>query len=461
MKQAQAEVRNPSSDFSQILKQADQPSASSLTFLEIAVPLAERGIPVIPVEPLEKRCLLPDWQRRATTDLEQIARWDAENPNYNVGCVAKPEGIVVLDCDVKGLMRRIEEETGQKFPSTLVVRSAGKGCAHVYFLQTELSRKLGNRKAAGLFDLQSADKYVVGPRSRLDNGRTYEVVKGAPIAPFPDWLYGWVLAHADQPKKAEGKDARTVDDEFDFEDFCDWYGISGDWDGEWFITDVCPVAGYRHEQSTRTGFYFDGGTLGFHCFASGCAGSGMTVGQVIKFLNQTHEPYKGVIWEEEPIGELLGEFGVEAAAVQPAGDAEEDADGQATTLLSEEAPVPPPAPAAVSPPIPEMGTASAATAAAPARDPLAFPEQFMYGEAGVLAEQMRMPLGLAYIALIGEYSAKCDVDVMCGTRINTYTVLIAAVGGGKNQAMDRAQRTLGLIRGTEYVKGAPAGGGRS
>jgi Bifunctional DNA primase/polymerase, N-terminal len=143
----------------------------------LAIPLAERGIPVIPVEPSEKRCLLPDWQRRATTSLEQIAQWNAENPNYNVGCVAEPDGIV-LDCDVKGLMRRIEEETGHKFPATLVVRSAGRGCAHVYFLQTELSRKLGNRKAAGLFDLQSVDKYVVGPQSRLDNGRIYEVVNG-------------------------------------------------------------------------------------------------------------------------------------------------------------------------------------------------------------------------------------------------------------------------------------------
>ncbi len=105
----------------------NQPFAINPTFLEIAIPLAERGIPIIPVEPGEKRCLLPDWQYRATTSAEQIARWNAENPNYNVGCVAKPDGIVVLDCDVKGLMRRIEEETGHKFPDTLVVRSAGKG----------------------------------------------------------------------------------------------------------------------------------------------------------------------------------------------------------------------------------------------------------------------------------------------------------------------------------------------
>ena len=62
----------------------------SLTFSEIALPLATRGIPVILVEPLDKPCYLPEWEKRATTDIEQIQAWNAENPAYNVGCVASP-----------------------------------------------------------------------------------------------------------------------------------------------------------------------------------------------------------------------------------------------------------------------------------------------------------------------------------------------------------------------------------
>jgi hypothetical protein len=96
-------------------------------------------------------------------------------------------------------------------------------------------------------------------------------------------------------------------------------------------------------------------------------------------------------------------------------------------------------------------------AAAENRNPLSFPEQFMYGEAGVLARQMKMPLGLAYMALIGEFGIKCDIDVMCGTRVNTYTALIASVGGGKNVAMDRAKTLLGLRYKDEYLPAAPAG----
>jgi putative DNA primase/helicase len=91
-----------------------------------------------------------------------------------------------------------------------------------------------------------------------------------------------------------------VHEDFDFDDFLDFYGIGGYQCGDWFVTDVCPVAGYQHEQSVRTGFFWDGTSLGWHCFASGCQGSDMTIGQVIRFLNQNQgELYRGVIWDKE------------------------------------------------------------------------------------------------------------------------------------------------------------------
>lgn len=285
---------------------ANNQSATVPSFRDIALPLAQRGIKVIPVRPLSKRGVLQDQFKYATTSAEQIERWHAENPDYNVGCVGTPDGIAILDCDVKGLMRRIEQETGHEFPKTLVVRSAGKGCAHIYFRQTDASRKLGNKKRAGLFDLQSVDKYVVGAGSRLENGKTYDIVKDAPISEFPDWLAAWVRANADADKpKTEVKDARPVDESFDIADFLEHYGIGYRQDGNWYITDVCPVSGRKHEQSTRTGFFFDGNSVGFHCFASGCEGNSMTVGQVIRHLNQENDPYPSAIWEEQPVEELV------------------------------------------------------------------------------------------------------------------------------------------------------------
>jgi len=90
-------------------------------FLELAIPLINRGIPVIPVQPNEKQCLLPAWQKKATTDISLVRQWNQENPHFNVGCVGKLDGFVMFDCDIVGLREQIEKSTGQKFPSTLVV----------------------------------------------------------------------------------------------------------------------------------------------------------------------------------------------------------------------------------------------------------------------------------------------------------------------------------------------------
>ena len=86
------------------------------TFLELATPLIQRGIPVIPVQPNEKRCLLPEWQMKATTDIEQVKLWQTENPNFNVGCVGKPDGFVMLDCDMVGLRERSKGRPDGSFP---------------------------------------------------------------------------------------------------------------------------------------------------------------------------------------------------------------------------------------------------------------------------------------------------------------------------------------------------------
>ncbi len=90
--------------------------------------------------------------------------------------------------------------------------------------------------------------------------------------------------------------------------FCAHYDIEIVADkGDWRITEVCPYAGHRHKQSTDTGFFFDGETLGFHCFAAGCGDP--SIGQVIKKLNETHEPYPELIWEEETMDEICEAFG--------------------------------------------------------------------------------------------------------------------------------------------------------
>jgi len=292
------------------------------TFLEIATPLIQRGIPVIPVQPNEKRCLLPEWQMKATTDIEQVKLWQKENPYFNVGCVGTPEGIVILDADNPELIARIERETGYKMPRTFTVRSGGKKLPHLYFRQTDVSRKLRNRSSAGMFDLQSVDKYVVGPGSTLGDGKTYEIIDDSPIADFPDWLAEWIERHSDIVKEHGGKGA-PVHPDFDFDRFCNHFDFTfvGEKDGRHFFA-TCPFKGDHHTDGRGKPDYmacailYDGETIGFSDFATSCEGHGKTIGDLIRFrYEQGYEKYDGEIFaENEPIEELLEVFGAESAA---------------------------------------------------------------------------------------------------------------------------------------------------
>ena len=280
-----------------------------MSFRDIALPLIARGISIIPVQPGEKRCLLPNWPGQATTDKSMVEFWHQENPDYNVGCVGKLDGFVILDCDVKGLVKRIETEMGHKFPETLVVRSAGKGTLHVYLKHTERSRALGNRSAASpgggeWFSLRGDDEYVVGPGSVLtETGKTYDVLQDCLIADFPDWLADWINANTPAAKQFTG-DLSPVDDDFDIDDLLTHYDITYVQQGNWYNCYLeCPVAGYQHQHSKMPGFFFDGNELGFNCWAAGCPSKGWGAGKVIKHLNQTHEPYPQLIWPE---GEING-----------------------------------------------------------------------------------------------------------------------------------------------------------
>jgi hypothetical protein len=100
-------------------------------FLDRTRILTARGIPVVPVDPGQKRCTLSGWPTLATTDPNIISLWAQQYPDANTAAVCLAGGVCVVDADVAGLMSRIEQECGQKVPRTLVVKSGGKGLPHV------------------------------------------------------------------------------------------------------------------------------------------------------------------------------------------------------------------------------------------------------------------------------------------------------------------------------------------
>lgn len=174
-----------------------------MSFKDLAQPLIERGVPVIPLRPRTKAAFSSDWPTLATTDLKQISRWDAEYPTANIGCVglAQENGIWFFEIDDSTLVKRIEGETGQKFPKTFKVRSrAGRG--HIYFKHTPSTIALAFKKA--YYSLKNATggevcsarlnhAYVVGPGStHPDTGLQYETISFAPIIDAPEWLVDWI-----------------------------------------------------------------------------------------------------------------------------------------------------------------------------------------------------------------------------------------------------------------------------
>ncbi|MEV8225024.1 bifunctional DNA primase/polymerase [Streptomyces sp. NPDC079167] len=138
------------------------------------------------------------WEQRATTDPDRIHRaWSASR--FNIGIATGPSGLVVVDLDMPkpnsstdtpGGVTTFEalcERAEQAVPATYRVRTASGG-QHLYFTAPD-SIRLGNTAGslAPSIDTRAWGGYVVAPGSTV-NGRAYEVIDPAPVAPLPEWL---------------------------------------------------------------------------------------------------------------------------------------------------------------------------------------------------------------------------------------------------------------------------------
>lgn len=198
-------------------------------FLVAAVAAAERGWPVFPVRPGQKRPAFPDhtaarctgrdprcvdghqgWEPRATTDTGRITRGWAAAP-YNVGLACGPAGLVVVDLDVPKPGEEIPPaewraegvRTGADVLAVLADRArqpldalydtytvrTGRGGHHLYFAAPDGVR-LGNTAAelGWLIDTRAHGGYVLAAGSSVD-GRPYVVERDQPPAPLPSWLF--------------------------------------------------------------------------------------------------------------------------------------------------------------------------------------------------------------------------------------------------------------------------------
>ncbi|MFF5262011.1 bifunctional DNA primase/polymerase [Actinomadura viridis] len=188
-------------------------------FAAAALDYAARGWRVFPIRrPGTKKPPITDWENRATTDPDRIARcWQAAP--YNIGIACGPSGLLVVDLDTPkpgetppprwanepgvrdgaDVFAALCEEAGQPFPFDTFIVDTPSGGMHLYFT-APADRRLRNtngRHRTGLgwlIDTRGGGGYVIAPPSTVE-GRAYEVVNDRPPAPLPGWLADRLSAH--------------------------------------------------------------------------------------------------------------------------------------------------------------------------------------------------------------------------------------------------------------------------
>ena len=429
---------------------------------------AQMGIPIIALAPGTKIPFkeMEGWQHGgiATTDPKQIENWNSQFPNANFAlcAFAKPGGHCFLEFD-QGTLTELCKRYNQPVPRTRVHISGNAG-RHFVFKHTAASIALGNRSAVRdgkeWFSFRADRKYLVSAPSVHPNGNRYAVHEKYDIEPqpIPDWLVKAIAELTEAPKKPHG--AIEVHEDFDFDEWSEHYDFHylGVKDDVWNVVAECPGVGRRHEQSTLTAVYWDGCTLGWNCFAGGCPLNEKSIGEVMKWLHdQGHEPYQGIIWHDKDDVSFLHDpkFGVEML----------DADERSSeaTVTSDETVVT--ATASVSAPQSAMDAMDVAWAERaeelnpmplPVPDNidaiinvgqaegLAFDERALYGRAGEIARNTRLPLGWSYPGVLAVASALDIRDKDGYVRSNIYCALIAAPGMAKTAVQEAIERSIFL-----------------
>lgn len=182
-----------------------------LTKAEAALTYASWGWHVLPVVPNGKIPATQHGVKDATTDAEQITRWWAQNPDFNIGIAAGARsGIVVFDVDPRNggddsWAKWVETNGG--VPDGPMQLTAGGGFHHLANYDAEIR----SCKLTEGVDLLADGRYFVAFPSTIESRRYEWEASSDPfdgIAPFavPE---GWMAAYRTLRKPAERQQTAT------------------------------------------------------------------------------------------------------------------------------------------------------------------------------------------------------------------------------------------------------------
>jgi Bifunctional DNA primase/polymerase, N-terminal len=183
------------------------PDRDALTVAALA--LAGRGWRVFPVLPGRKEPAVRDWETRATTNPDRIARCWATG-GWNIGVATGPSGIVAVDLDVPkpgeappaqwamlgittgaDVFAELATRANAAIPVTFTVATPSGG-RHLYFAAptTYRLRNTQGHQGNGLgwrVDTRAHGGYVLGPGSTTPTGH-YSITDDRPPVQLPAWL---------------------------------------------------------------------------------------------------------------------------------------------------------------------------------------------------------------------------------------------------------------------------------
>jgi len=182
-----------------------------MTKAEAALTYASWGWHVIPVVPNGKVPATQHGVKDATTDAEQITRWWAQNPDFNIGIAAgERSGIVVFDIDPRNggdNSWALWTENHGRVPDGAMQMTAGGGFHHIADYKSEIR----SCKLTEGVDLLADGRYFVAFPSTIE-GRSYEWEASSDpfdgVAPFKV-PQTWMNAYNAMRKPAERQQATT------------------------------------------------------------------------------------------------------------------------------------------------------------------------------------------------------------------------------------------------------------
>ena len=146
---------------------------------------------LFPVKQRDKKPLIKDWPKLATSDKETLLGWATKYPNCNWGLATGPDsGIFVLDADSDAALEELNK-LGKR-PTTYTVKTS-RGW-HFYFIYPSNStiRSSAKQLADGL-DVRGKGGYVLLPSSVHPSGAVYRVLDDALVAQPPAWLLAKIV----------------------------------------------------------------------------------------------------------------------------------------------------------------------------------------------------------------------------------------------------------------------------